>query len=320
MGPLVSVVIPIYNAEAFLAECVDSVIRSDYDNIEIILVDDGSTDGSAAICDRYAREYGFVKVIHQKNSGVSAARNVGLRTFAGDYIMFVDADDTVFSYAVRVLVASAMATDAEMTVGKISADEPLPIGVHTGESLLKMALEDRSIAFYSVRILYKRAFVRSMRFVEGRTRSEDAYFIFLCAIRFPCVSVIEDVVYTYNHNSGSATRSSFSKKHYDDIRYLLAERGEFLKERFPRLLPLYYNLVVRVNMQLLSNMVHTKGKMFHLQEQESLREFRMYKKYFLSTVPYNTRMYSVLRNRMYYLYKRMLACKKRWNRCLRRKK
>ena len=91
----ISVIIPVYNAEKFLGKCVNSVMKSTFHNIECILVDDGSSDGSGQICDKLARTDSRIKVIHKKNGGVSSARNVGIRYASGEYITFVDSDDYI---------------------------------------------------------------------------------------------------------------------------------------------------------------------------------------------------------------------------------
>ena len=90
-----SVIIPIYNVEAFLKECIDSVLQQTYKDYEIILVDDGSTDESGAIADTYARNYPGINVIHRNNGGLSAARNTGIEAAKGRYIIFVDSDDYI---------------------------------------------------------------------------------------------------------------------------------------------------------------------------------------------------------------------------------
>lgn len=92
---LVTIIIPVYNVEEYLEQCIESVCAQTYKNLEIILVDDGSTDKSAQICDRYALDDKRIKVIHQKNKGLSAARNKGLENAAGKYISFIDSDDAV---------------------------------------------------------------------------------------------------------------------------------------------------------------------------------------------------------------------------------
>lgn len=95
MNPLISVIIPVYNAEQFLPACLDSVLHQDYPSFEILVIDDGSTDGSAALIDRYAAREPRIVALHQRNAGVSAARNRGLTEARGEYIAFVDADDRV---------------------------------------------------------------------------------------------------------------------------------------------------------------------------------------------------------------------------------
>ena len=92
---LVSVIIPIYKAEKYLSMCVDSVLNQTYQNLEVILVDDGSPDNCPAICDEYAQKDKRIRVIHQKNAGLSMARNAGLDICTGDYITFVDSDDAL---------------------------------------------------------------------------------------------------------------------------------------------------------------------------------------------------------------------------------
>ena len=91
--PKISVIVPVYNVEPYLRKSINSLVEQTYSNLEIILVDDGSTDGSEAICDEYADRYPHIKVIHQKNAGQSAARNAGIEMAAGEWIAFLDSDD-----------------------------------------------------------------------------------------------------------------------------------------------------------------------------------------------------------------------------------
>ena len=95
MEKIISVIVPVYNAELYLAECIESLIRQTYQNIEIILVDDGSSDHSYEICERYAMQNSCIKLIHQKNAGSTNARKNGLLNAAGDYVVFVDSDDWI---------------------------------------------------------------------------------------------------------------------------------------------------------------------------------------------------------------------------------
>lgn len=92
---MVSIIVPVYNVEEYLRECVDSVLNQTYSDVEVILVDDGSTDQSGNICDEYAKMDSRIKVIHKKNRGVSSARNTGIETASGERIIFVDSDDCI---------------------------------------------------------------------------------------------------------------------------------------------------------------------------------------------------------------------------------
>ena len=114
---LVSVVIPVYNCEAYLQQCLDSLLCQTYSNIEIILVDDGSVDSSPQICDTYARYHDNIRAIHQVNSGAAAARNMGLEYVSGDYILFVDSDDWVTADYVQNLINPALEYNADITAG-----------------------------------------------------------------------------------------------------------------------------------------------------------------------------------------------------------
>lgn len=91
----IDIIVPVYNVERFIKEAIDSIINSNYKNVNVILIDDGSTDSSGGICDEYALKYDFIKVIHTKNHGVSHARNIGLEYVTNDYVYFMDSDDYI---------------------------------------------------------------------------------------------------------------------------------------------------------------------------------------------------------------------------------
>ena len=118
MDALISVIIPIYNVEKYLERCIDSILAQTYENLEIILVDDGSPDLCGLICDRYAHTDGRVRVIHKENAGVGMARNSGLDICTGDFIMFVDSDDYLSAEAVQALYERLLQDDSDMAIGK----------------------------------------------------------------------------------------------------------------------------------------------------------------------------------------------------------
>ena len=116
MEHLVSIIIPVYNAGTYLAKCIESLTAQTHRELEIILVDDGSTDGSGAVCDEFARKDDRVRVIHQKNAGVSAARNRGLAVASGAYLTFVDADDGLVPHGLETALRYLRENDADVAV------------------------------------------------------------------------------------------------------------------------------------------------------------------------------------------------------------
>ncbi len=117
MFPLVSIIVPVYNAERFLGDCVESLINQTYSNIEVFIVDDGSRDGSLNLANRYAFDDPRIRVIHKKNEGVSSARNVGINCCNGDYISFVDADDIVSKTFIEDAISTAIQSNADLVIG-----------------------------------------------------------------------------------------------------------------------------------------------------------------------------------------------------------
>jgi glycosyltransferase involved in cell wall biosynthesis len=118
MNPLISVIVPIYNVEAYLPRCLDSIVNQTYQNLEIILVDDGSPDNCGTICDEYANRDSRIRVIHKENGGVSSARNAGLDVMQGDYLTFVDPDDWLSLDAVQVLYDRLVEDGSDMAIGR----------------------------------------------------------------------------------------------------------------------------------------------------------------------------------------------------------
>lgn len=132
MDNLVSIVIPVYNSQKYLNACVDSIINQTYSNLEIILVDDGSTDESGMICDEYAKKDKRVKVIHKKNGGNGDARNVGYKQATGEWLVMVDNDDLLHLQQIDILLKIACERNADIVVGNYRpiTDEEIPENNH----------------------------------------------------------------------------------------------------------------------------------------------------------------------------------------------
>ena len=116
----ISVIIPVYNDEKYLAQCLDSVLRQTYSNLEIILVDDGSTDSTPELCEKYREKYANIRILHKKNGGVGSSRNAGLEMATGEYVLFVDHDDLLSETHIEELYKLLKKNDADIAVGNFN--------------------------------------------------------------------------------------------------------------------------------------------------------------------------------------------------------
>lgn len=215
-GPLVSVIVPVYNVAPYIDEALESLANQSYEHLEILLVDDGSTDGSGAACDRFAARDGRFVVIRQENRGLSAARNAGLEAMTGDVVGFLDPDDAFHPEMVERLLGGMARTGADLAVCGVA-----PLGGRRrrrggdGERLLtrEEALRARADGKLGVVVwskLYDRALWRGLRFPEGRVFEDVATaFDVLDGIR-ACWVTDEALVY-HRRRPGSITQSLTAK-------------------------------------------------------------------------------------------------------------
>lgn len=183
----ISVIIPVYNCEKYLADCLDSVLNQTYQNFEIILVDDGSTDASGKICDQYAAEHERIRVVHQENHGVSHARNVGLSLITGDAVSFIDSDDTLELDMYELLVRVMKEHDADIShcgYKHIVRDEVRL--VHDTKRIVCQNTLEALEYFVSGRLfggglwtkLFRSSLISDMKFREDLKINEDVLFNF----------------------------------------------------------------------------------------------------------------------------------------------
>ena len=222
--PLLSIVVPIYKVEQHLPMCLDSLVAQTYGNVEIILVDDGSPDGSGAICDAYAARDSRIKVIHKPNGGVSSARNAGLAAVTGDLIGFVDGDDFVEPYMYQRMYEHMIA-DSRLDVvycaaTRFPAQEQLlhmdyyPTGtVVTGRRLAEQMILDE-VCSHMWLGLYKRQCWEGIIFPEGRTY-EDLAMMYRVFLKVRNVGFIREPFYYYRMNDTSITQTVKPRKSYD---------------------------------------------------------------------------------------------------------
>lgn len=219
--PLVSVIIPCYNVATYIERCLLSILGQTYSNIEILAVDDGSPDDTPAILDRLAKKYSQLKVIHQPNAGVSAARNTGLRQATGDYVMFVDGDDFLAPDAVAYFMNLVRQTGGEFCLStncytKRGEKQTLRHSIQTISSADAVALLlSPRIIVGSWNKIYKRDLLiaHNCQFPTDLFYGEGLYFINTVAQLTKYVGVGNRKVYYYRRNNeGSATTCFNIKK------------------------------------------------------------------------------------------------------------
>ena len=222
---MVSVIIPAYNVEQYVERCVYSVTKQTYRNLEIILVDDGSTDCTGIICDKLAKEDNRISVIHKTNGGLSDARNAGIDVSRGEYISFVDSDDYITSDMLEHMMNAMCETDISMVVvgfWKQSGDAreycgPTTERVVSSEEALKDIYIGHEIYPASWNKLYRRALFNNNRFAVGMI-NEDSEIITKLLVECKRVALVSKPLYIYMIREGSITQSSFSSKDYNGIK------------------------------------------------------------------------------------------------------
>lgn len=244
--PLVSVVIPVYNVAPYLSKCVASVCDQTLKDIEIILVNDGSTDNSGEICDELALTDSRIRVVHKKNGGLSDARNVGVQNATADLVGFVDSDDTVepTMYEVLYTVLNEFSADTSFCgILDLYADHSRRAYrlsdakfVKTSEETIEMVLEGHNASVSAVNKLYRRDLLLKHPFLKGKT-SEDAHFIIQYLL--DCEKIAFDMrpQYHYFHREGSITTSGYKSS---DLSIIEAYENNLrlIEDNYPSLVPL----------------------------------------------------------------------------------
>ena len=258
--PLITVIVPIYNLEGYLERCIESIINQTYKNIEIILVDDGSKDNSAKLCDEYAKKDKRIKVIHKENGGVSSARNLALDLAKGDFITFADSDDYLDLSLYQKMMQKQLETNADLVFSrfkkvidnKVFNEKEIALEEFCKTSNLSYLLKtppikkqqkENSIEVYNYvmcsiwRILFKKSAINHIRFNSKISFMEDAIFLMQVIINSkPIISFVDEYLYYYliRQNSSVRTQSNLinnSKEFVLELENLLKDTGyeEYIK-------------------------------------------------------------------------------------------
>lgn len=229
---IISVVVPVYNAQQNLSRCIDSILRQSYRQLEVILVDDGSTDESGAVCDRYAMQDSRVRALHKKNGGVSQARNAGIQAASGTYLQFVDSDDILNEDFCRTMVESLVSSGADLVVCGYRAvhtslgysdtcrSTPGLVRLLEGPSPAKAFLQlDRDKV---LSMPWNKLFIREKvknGFHRDISLGEDKIFVMDYLAENPCYTVIEEILYDYYVDNENTLSRKYSPER---IRYVKA--------------------------------------------------------------------------------------------------
>ena len=230
-----SIVVPVYNIEKYLPSCLDSILMQDFEDYELLLINDGSTDTSGIICSKYALKDNRIKVYHQKNAGVSAARNSGIEKAQGEWVCFVDGDDTLCPNSLSIIINEADTNKLEMIIAKsfiykngktkeerYKFDETFLAKTFDGYNLITEKNYKRGSVCGCI---FKVNFLKENKlyFPIGLKNGEDSIFMSLVYLYVKDVFFLDQIFYFVNERAGSASRSwSFEKvyKMVDNIRFI----------------------------------------------------------------------------------------------------
>lgn len=239
MNPLLSVIVPVYNVESYLDRCVQSILSQRYQNLELILIDDGSTDDSSLLCDEWAKRDSRIHIIHKKNGGVSSARNVGLKMSHGDYLTFVDPDDFIASETYLM--------NMEYLIGHSNVDmlqypycnfvnDDLPLDYHKPSSSLVIGTEQifrnwwsgSPLEFTTCNKIYKRDLWNGVCFNVGHV-SEDTCLVAIFSMKARYVFISEWGLYYYQRNRENSYTYEYNFEKHIDLFYAHADIYECFK-------------------------------------------------------------------------------------------
>lgn len=227
--PKLTVVVPIYNSEKYIKRALDSIVdQTIFDELEVILVDDGSIDDSKEIYTQFVKEHENIMVIQKENGGVSSARNAGIKEATGEYICFIDSDDTINADYCEYIYRSIIVSDVDIVcvnTNCYSGDKMATINknkkrelVNGKDELLKKFFMGGTVTNSPFSKIFKTQQVKAIGFAEGKRIGEDMFFVYQYLAR--CEKALLDygyAGYNYYKNDGSAMNSCFSKKFFDVI-------------------------------------------------------------------------------------------------------
>ena len=266
MGKKVSIIVPIYNLEQYLKICLDSIAEQTYSNLEVLLIDDGSTDGSSQICNQYQEKDARFQAIHKKNGGAADARNMALDICTGDYITFVDGDDYIAKDFIEQLVSIMEEQGADISIcgwNNVEGENVEPFCANTKEvkaydtvSALEVLLYQEEFDSAMWPKLYKKELFDGIRFPKGNLY-EDIAIIYHIFMRAKKVGYINYAGYFYLLRESGTTLKKFTKNKMDLID-VVSEMESIILKKYPQLEKAIASRVVRASFHIYMQIPETE--------------------------------------------------------------
>lgn len=267
MNKKISVIVAIYNVENFLNKCIDSIIKQSYNNIEIILVNDGSTDNSKEICDKWAEKDNRIKIINKLNGGLSDARNMGIEKSSGEYICFIDGDDYIDKDMIFKMFKAIRENEAEISICNryhvfengntfIKFEQKEKEIIMTSEEAIFQMNSFKSFDMSACTKMFKRELFEDIEFPKGKI-SEDFYVMYKLFDKADKIVSISDPLYFYYQRNGSITKNK--KFNYDFISAAY-EQCIFVEKKYPNLKECVRTSYASANMTSYNSMINVKAK------------------------------------------------------------
>ncbi|MDY2607826.1 MAG: glycosyltransferase family 2 protein, partial [Lachnospiraceae bacterium] len=236
MSDLVSIIVPVYNVEKYLEECLDSILKQTYANIEVIVVDDGSTDNSYAICCKYHQLDSRIKLVQKKNGGLSSARNAGLDHMTGSYVAFVDSDDTIDQNMIEKMIDVIKKTNTDIVIGAFERYDDITGNIYSREMLdgkWNRLSEDNlgEMLYVNPGVwnkLYRAELFQKVTFTDV-SLAEDLVFLMDILKEKPRISRIREVLYRYRVR-GNSIINTVNENAYNELLEILLDKRKNIAE------------------------------------------------------------------------------------------
>lgn len=282
-NPTISIIIPAYNAQEYLRECLDSVLVQTFSNYEAIVINDGSTDSTLEIAESYSRLDNRIRVVSTENQGVSCARNIGINLSHGHWITFLDSDDTLLQKSLELLHNAAIASSCRIVKGSWTRKIPMytdatrsPISIYPAYVLTEVTLYQTFNDSSPCAALYDRDILTTVKFKAG-IRYEDLDFFYRAYLQTDKVAVIPDIIYYYRDNPRSFI-NDFTPARLD-VLSVTAQLERYMADKYPDLLPAARDRRLSANFNMFALlMLKTPSSDFLTEKQGCWNVIRSYRK------------------------------------------